>query len=198
MVGIAWIFGHRGRRGGWCWVDGLVVVVSRRGVIFLWTIVFLEFDFPRWDRRLGLLAEDGFTGFVGIECGCKLAGAPAKGADGVDEGWEKLRPGMEKVEGAAVVELDDDLAQLVGRKSNGALLDLIDVDGADAMLDGSSKDGLSFEFVLAIEPVDIAMVFPKGDVSGCDTGMAKIVEVRDDVIVAEAAAEHAIDDLADI
>ena len=44
----------------------MVVVVSRRGVIFLWTIVFLEFDFPRWDRRLGLLAEDGFTGFVGF------------------------------------------------------------------------------------------------------------------------------------
>ena len=52
--------------------------------------------------------------------------------------------------------------------------------------------------MLVIEPVDVAVMSPKGDVSRRDTGMAKLFEVFHDIVVTETAAEHAVDDLADL
>jgi hypothetical protein len=152
------------------------------------------------DQRIGIfipfMADDRIALLVDRERPGEVVGATGEGGHGADEFGEEFGPLGEQVENMAVIVLSHDVGKLLRRKEDGVLLDAIDVDGASAMLEGFNKGGAGFEFVLAIEPLDVAVLPPEGNVGCGDARVAGFFEMVRDVDMAEAAAEHVVDGFA--
>jgi len=142
---------------------------------------------------------DGCVAFlIGSESAGEVLGTASKRGHGFHKFREEFGLLIEQAENVAVVEVGHDLAELFGGEADGVLLDAVGVECADAMFEGFDEGGLGFELVLTGKPIHVAVIFPEGDIVLGNSGVAEVLQVRSDVAVTEAAAEHGVDSFAQI
>jgi len=143
-------------------------------------------------------ADGGVALLVRGESAGEVLRTAGQSGHGFHEFREEFGLLIQQAKDVAMVVLGHDLAELFCGEGEGVLLDAVSVEGADTMFEGFDKGRAGFELMLPSKPIHIAVIFPEGDIVLGDSWVAEIVQVRSDVAVTEAAAEHGIDGLAEI
>jgi len=86
---------------------------------------------------------------------------------------------------------------LADSDDQGVLLEAIELGVASAAFEGERESQSLFLPLLVPEPIDVAAMFPGGDVGGVHAGVAELIEFVADVAVFVAATKHLVDFFAD-